>query len=97
MRGIEDFSPDRRVRAMLRGETARWVPAGLTTSSRATGGAAAKVRLPGWVAVRVVVPGPTKVRMFPLIVATAGSELPKVTGRPELAVAVRASGRLPKV
>ncbi len=43
---------------------------------------------PDWLAVTVQVPTPTKLTVLPLTVHTEDVELPKVTVRPELAVAV---------
>ena len=42
---------------------------------------------PAWFTVTVQVPTPTKLTVLPLTVQTVGVELPKVTARPELAVA----------
>ncbi len=51
--------------------------------------------MPAWLAVMVVFPAPTMVTVVPLTVATAGLELAKATGRPEVAVALMAKGPSP--
>ena len=57
-----------------------------------TGVAAAKVPLPGWVAVIEQTPKETNVAEVPDTVQTAGVVLAKATIKPELEVATKATG-----
>jgi hypothetical protein len=67
----------------------------LTTIVRETGVAAAKLLSPGWVAVTVTVPAPVRLKVLP--VSVAGPVTANATGSPEVAVAERTIGALPKV
>lgn len=62
-----------------------------------TVGAAAKVELPGWLALRLQLPAATKVRVLPVTAHTPGVVEAKLTASPELAVADRAAGVVPSV
>ena len=53
--------------------------------------------MPGWLAVTVQVPRATNASVVPLMVQTAAALDAKVTGRPELAVAISAAGGVPIV
>lgn len=53
--------------------------------------------LPAWLAASVQLPAATKVKAVPLTVHTAGVLDANVTGRPELALAIKAAGALPSV
>ena len=53
--------------------------------------------MPGWVARRLQGPEPRRVAVKPETEQLAGVRLLMVTGRPELAVAVRSSGLLARV
>jgi len=59
--------------------------------------AAAYVALPGWLAVIEQVPTETNATFAAEIVQTTGVLETNVTGKPELAVALRANGGLPSV
>lgn len=56
-----------------------------------------KLALPAWLADTVQEPAATRVSVVPLTVQTPGVVDARVTGKPELAVATRAAGVLPKV
>lgn len=56
-----------------------------------------KLGLPAWLALTVQLPTLTSVSVLPLTVQTAGVVDAKVTARPELAVALKAGGAMPKV
>ena len=68
----------------------------MTVKERSTGEAGAQVPSPAWVARMVTIPGPVRVTVEPKRVAGPETRA-KVTGRPVLAVAVRANGASPKV
>lgn len=68
-----------------------------TEKLRDTGVAAVKLALPGWLASTVQVPADTRVSVVPLTVHTEGVVDVKTTARPEVEVAVRASGPEPSV
>ena len=59
--------------------------------------AAAYTALPAWLAVTLQVPADTSVSALPLTPQTAGVAEARLTARPELAVAVKAAGALPRV
>jgi hypothetical protein len=71
--------------------------AAATVKEFETTGAAAKVALPGWLALMVHVPTATSVKVVPLTVQTSGVVEAKETARPELAVADSAGGAMPRV
>ena len=62
-----------------------------------TGVAAAKPRLPAWLAVTVQVPTATSVSVVPLTVQTPVVVDAKLTTKPELALAARGAGAVPRV
>lgn len=68
-----------------------------TVSVRLTGTAAVKLESPAWLATTVHVPALSRLSALPLTVHTAGVLDAKLTARPELAVAARATGVLPTV
>ena len=70
--------------------------AGTTVKLWITGLAAGTFALPGWVAVMEQVPAATMVNVFPDTVQTEPVVDAKLTGSPELAVALNASGAVPK-
>ena len=72
-------------------------PAGLTTKDWLTDGAAAKLAFPACEAAMVQVPEFTRVTVFPVTVHTLRVRELKLTGRPELAVALIANGEVPSV
>ena len=69
----------------------------LTVSACATGGAGLWLASPAWLAVSVVLPALRTVTVLPATLATVGSELAKLTVRPESAAAARANGAAPNV
>jgi hypothetical protein len=71
--------------------------AATTSKEFVTTGAAAKVVLPGWLALMVQVPTATSVSVVPLTVQTPGVVEAKDTVRPDDAVAIRAGAGLPRV
>jgi hypothetical protein len=68
-----------------------------TMKLRETVAAAAKVLLPTWLASSVHVPVATKVSVLPLTVQTPVVVDVSTTGKPELALATKAAGVMPKV
>jgi hypothetical protein len=71
--------------------------AGLTVKAWVTGVAAAKLALPAWLAVMEHDPAATIVTVLPATVQTAVVVEVKLTGRPELAVALTGNGAAPNV
>lgn len=63
----------------------------------ATSAAGAKLALPACAALTVQVPAASKVSVLPVTVHTPDVLDEKVTGRPELAVAIKAAGAVPRV
>ena len=72
-------------------------PAGLTAKDWPTDGAAAEFTFPACAAEMTQVPVLTNVTMFPATVHTPVVVEVKLTGRPELAVALIANGEVPSV
>ena len=68
------------------------VNAGCTVKLRDTGFAAAYIAFPGWDATIVQVPALASVAVFPLTEQIEGVVDANITGRPELAEALSASG-----
>ena len=73
-----------------------WVPRA-TAKVLDTAVAGWKLLLPAWLAEMVQLPTPSKVKLVPLTLQTAGVVDASVTARPELAVALKAVGVTPKV
>ena len=71
--------------------------AGLTVKLSATSGAAAYLELPAWLASIVQVPVATSVTVVPETVQTEAVAEEKLTGSPEVAVAVSAGTAVPMV
>src|ERR1039458_1956308 len=69
----------------------------LTVKLCVTGVAAANVAFPAWFAVIEQEPAATIVTVLPATVQTAGVADPKLTARPELAVAPTVNGAAPKL
>jgi len=69
----------------------------LTTKLCGTGGAAAQIASPDWVAVMVQVPAPTSVTMVPATVQTASVLLAKPTVNVEVALANSGGTEVPKL
>src|SRR5258706_443274 len=59
--------------------------------------AALKLLSPAWLAVITALPAPTRMTMLPEIVATPGSPLLKLTGKPDDAVALNVNAGSPNV
>jgi len=68
-----------------------------TVKDRETVVAGAKVLFPAWLASMMQVPATTRVNVLPLTVQMLGVVDAKLTGRPELAVAVSTGGAVPRV
>lgn len=71
--------------------------AGATVKLRDTMAAAAKVELPGWLAVTEQAPALTKVTVVPLTVQTLGEVEANDTAKPDVDVAVKAAGTRPQL
>lgn len=71
--------------------------AGTTVKLRATMAAAAKVVLPGWLAVTEQLPALSKVTVVPLTLQTLGVVDAKDTARPDVDVAVNAGAATPQL
>ena len=71
--------------------------AAATVNELVTGAAAATPALPLWLAVMLHVPAATSVTVLPLTVQTPAVFDAKLTARPEVAVATKAGGAVPKV
>jgi len=69
----------------------------LTVKLWVTGGAAAKLPLPFWLAWTEQIPPEMMARVVPVAAQTAGVEVAKATGRPEEEVAESVMGETPKV
>ena len=69
----------------------------LTVKVRTTALAAAKLLLPGWLAVTVQAPIATSDKAVPLTVQTPVVDDTRVTAKPDVAVATRAGGAVPSV
>lgn len=84
-------------RAWLPGEIKEmvWVPT-VTKKVLDTVAAAKKLALPAWLALTVQLPTPTSVKVVPLTVQTLAVVDANVTASPELALALKAAGVLPK-